>query len=243
MNQKNNPQEVINKYAKRQRFMPYILGGLAGILALLGILIIIAVVTGSGNPFQAIFSTKTPTATATFTPTATVPTPTASMTPTVTQTPTETATSTPSGPMYYEVQQYDNCSDLAAKFNVDLLVLLAINNLGGECNIIPGQRILIPAPGQELPTPTPLPSDLPRGTVIEYTVRAGDSLASIASQFNSTVEDILLQNNIEDENYIYLGQILKIRVNLVTPTPTVAPTSTLAGQLINPPTSTPTVQP
>ncbi len=243
MNQKTSPQDVINKYAKRQKFMPYLLGGLAGILALLGILIIIAVATGSGNPLSALFSTRTPTATATFTPTATVPSPTPSMTPTVTNTPTETATATPSGPMYYEVQQYDNCADLAARFEVDLLVLLAINNLGGECNIVPGQKILIPAPGQELPTPTPLPSDLPRGTIIEYTVRSGDSLASIASEFNSTVEDIMLQNDIDDENVIYLGQVLKIRVNLVTPTPTVAPTSTLAGQLINPPTSTPTITP
>lgn len=243
MNQKNTPQDVINKFAKRQKFMPYILGGLAGILALLGILIIIAVATGSANPFKAIFSTKTPTATATFTPTATVPSPTPSNTPTMTLTPTETATVTPSGPQYYEVQQYDNCADIAAKFNVDLLVLLAINNFGGECNIVPGQKILIPAQGQELPTPTPLPSDLPRGTVIEYTVRTGDSLATIASVFNTTVEDIMLQNNLKDENLIYLGQVLKIRVNLVTPTPTVAPTSTLAGQLINPPTATATVTP
>lgn len=234
MSVKENPQNVINKFAKRQKVMPYVLGALAGILALIGIFIIIAVVTGSGNPFSGLFSTKTPTATATFTPTATQPTPTASMTPTITETPTPSATATPSGPQIYEVQQYDNCSEIADKFGVNLEVLLAINNFtNGECPIIPGQKITIPAPGQELPTPTPIPSDLPRGTEIIYIVRAGDTVASIASYTNSTVEDILTRNKITDQNLIYVGQELKVRVNLVTPTPTLQSTSTLA------PTKTP----
>ena len=241
MNQKDNPQNVINKFAKRQKFMPYILGGLAGVLALAGIFIIVAVVTGSGNPFKAIFSTKTPTATATFTPTATQPSPTPSLTPTVTETPTPTLTVTPSGPQFYEVKQYDDCWSIAQAFNVDLLLLLAINNFpAGTCPIVPGQRILIPGPNQTLPTSTPLPSNLPRGTKILYTVQFGDTLASIASQFNSTMEDIMAENKITDVNLISVGQVLTIRVNLVTPTPTVQPTSTLSGYLITAPASTST---
>jgi len=35
-------------------------------------------------------------------------------------------------------------------------------------------------------------------------------------------------NNIKNENLIYVGQVIKVRVNLVTATPTVAPTSTLS---------------
>jgi LysM repeat protein len=231
---KENPQNVINKFSKRQKFMPYVLGGLAGILALAGIFIIIAVATGSGNPFKAIFATKTPTATATFTPTATVPSPTPSMTPTITETPAPTVTNTPSGPMLYEVKQYDNCATLAQTFNADLLVLIAMNNLDANCSIIPGQKILIPPPGQKLPTPTPIPSDLPRGTEISYTIQPGDTLATIASKFNSTVQDILNRNDIADENYIAVGQIIKIRVNLVTPTPTRQATSTSINTIIAP---------
>ena len=69
------------------------------------------------------------------------------------------------------------------------------------------------------------------GTRIDYTVQAGDSIRSIADQFNSTVEDILAINKdkIDDENNIPVGVILVVRVNLVTPTPTFAPTSTLAS--------------
>jgi LysM repeat protein len=240
MSGNETPQNVINRFEKRQKIMPYFLGGLAGILALLGIFIIIAVVSGSRNPFAAIFSTKTPTATATFTPTATQPSPTPSMTPTITDTPTPEQTATASGPQFYEVKQYDNCSDIANTFNVDLLVLIAINNFEpGTCPIIPGQKIIIPAPGQTMPTPTPIPSDMPRGTVIQYIVQKGDTLAIIASKFNSTVQDIMTQNKITDQNLIYFGQVLKVRVNLVTPTPTKQATSTLAVTQTPTPTKKP----
>ncbi len=238
MNNSDTPQSVIKKFEKRQKVMPFILGVLAGVLALIGIFIIIMVVSGSKKPFSGLFATKTPTATSTFTPTATVPTPTASNTPEPTETFTPTMTATASGPQIYEVKANDNCYSLAAQFNVDMAVLLTINNFpNGTCPIIPGQKIIIPAPGQKLPTPTPVPSDLPRGTVIDYTIQVGDTLATIASQFNSTVDDIIAKNKITDLNLIYPGQVIKVRVNLVTPTVTRQPTSTLAVGL---PTATPT---
>jgi LysM repeat protein len=237
MNNSDSPQSVIKKFEKRQKLMPFILGVLAGILALVGIFIIITVVSGSKKPLAGLFATKTPTATATFTPTATVPTPTASNTPEPTQTFTPSPTATASGPQIYEVQENDDCYTLADRFGVDFTVLLTINNFpNGTCPIIPGQKIIIPAPGQTLPTPTPIPSDLPRGTVIDYTVQIGDTLESIASLFDSTVEDIIAKNKITDINMIYPGQVLKIRVHLVTPTPTRQATSTLAV----PATATPT---
>ena len=91
-----------------------------------------------------------------------------------------------------------------------------------------GDELLVPPPGTELATPTPLPEGLPPGTRIEYTVQAGDTLAVIAQEFNSTVEDILEENELEDPNAIYVGQNLIIRVNLVTPVPTVTePAATL----------------
>lgn len=239
MSGNDTPQSVIRKFEKRQKLMPYFLGGLAGMLALLGIFIIIAVVSGSKNPFAGIFATKTPTSTATFTPTATQPTQTPSMTPTITETPTPEATATASGPQQYTVVQDDNCFSIADEFNVFPEVLLAINNFpNGTCPIIPGQKIWIPVPGQELPTPTPFPSDLPRGTEITYYVQRGDTLATIASYLNSTVKDIMARNKITDQNLIYLGQPLKVRVNLVTPTVTVQATSTLSVTLTPTPTAT-----
>lgn len=236
MSGKDTPQNVIEKFKKRQKMMPYLLGAIAVVLAIVGIVIIVTVVSG-GKPFAGIFSTKTPTPTNTLPPTATS---TASLTPTITQTPTLSATATASGPMYYEVQQYDTCYDIAVSFNVDLLVLLAINNFtAGTCPITPGQQIIIPAPGSQLPTATPIPSDLPRGTEIEYTVQANDTLAVIAAKFNSTIELIKSKNKLTND-VIYMGQVLVVPVNMVTPTKTVAPTSTLAyPQVTKPATATP----
>ena len=51
-------------------------------------------------------------------------------------------------------------------------------------------------------------------------VRPGDSVGSIAVLLRSTVDDILEYNELEDPNAIFPGQILLVRVNLVTPVPT-----------------------
>lgn len=233
------PQDLMDTFKKRQKLVPVLFGALAILLVIIGVLVIIL----AGKSQGGWFSTKTPTPTLTFTPTATVPSPTPEATATETPTPEPTMTSTPSGPFEYIVQAGDNCYDIAAKFNVDLLTLLAINNFSaGGCPIQPNQTIMIPAPGQKMPTPTPIPSDLPRGTKIKYTIQAGDTLSSIASTFNSTVESILSLNKsvITDQNKLNAGDVLTIAVNLVTPTPTYAPTSTRAGTTQPSPTVTAT---
>ena len=226
---RQTPKDVLNPYQRRRKFFPVFITILAVLLVIIGIVIIVLWVTGGGFSFN-LFS-REPTPTSTMPPTP-ILSPTPSLIPTETPTPTLTVSPTPSGPFEYEVEEFDSCWGIAEKFEVDLQTLLALNNFeDGTCPIYPGQKIKVPAPGQTLPTPTPVPSDLTTGTRVDYTVQAGDSIASIASQFNSTVEDILAINEdkIDDENNIPVGVILVIRVNLATPTPTFAPTSTLAS--------------
>ncbi len=93
-------------------------------------------------------------------------------------------------------------------------------------NLIPGQVITIPHPGYELPTATPVPANLARGTKVQYIVQAGDTLAVIAILFNSTEEEIIKENKLENPNALFVGQVLSIPVNLVTPTATRPPTAT-----------------
>lgn len=247
MSGKDSPQNVIKKFEQRRKMMPYFLGGLAGVLVILGIFIIISVVSGQKKPLAGLFSTKTPTATVTSTPTATQPSPTPSMTPTETLTPTPEASPTPDKPFQYVVKEDDNCWTIAYNNNADLLYLQLINlftDPNNTCPISPGDTIWVPAPGQKMPTPTRVPSDVARATKYTYIIQSGDTLATIAEYFNSTVEDILNNNRgIADENSIDVGDSIIVRANIVTPTPTLRATSTLANQPPGTPTPSVTATP
>ena len=230
MEDNESPQEVIEKYQRRQQLAPFIVGGLAILLIMIGVIILIVWLAGPNRPaLGGLLATNTPTPTLTYTATITS-SPTTTETPTLTETLTETPTdtATASGPFEYVVQQNDNCWGIAQKFKIDLPVLQAINNFGSGCPIHPLQKILIPAPGQKLPTNTPYPTGMARGLKIQYTIQLGDTLASIASQFNANVDDIKKDNKITDANKLFVGDVLTIKVNMVTPTRTMAPSSTPA---------------
>lgn len=227
MSGKNSPKSVLDSYKRRQKMMPFITWGLAALLVLIGILLLVLWFSGPDRPKIALFASATPTATMTFTPTPTTPVPTATISPTITETPTPSITATRSGPMEVTIADGDTCWEIAQTYEVDLAVLLAINNFpAGQCPLVVGNTILIPAPGQTLPTSTPLPTNMARGTRIEYTVASGDTLDSIASIFGTTVELIMSDNNIVDQNTISVGDVLVIRINMVTQTATLRPTLT-----------------
>ena len=242
MSDKDSAQNVIDSYRKRQQMTPFIVGGIAVVLLIVGILILALWLTGPDAPAISLLATDTPTPTETSTPTLTpTVTQTATVTPTLepSNTPEPTTTSTPSGPFVYIVEENDTCTSIAEKFEVDLLYFMGLNNLTDACLIRVGDEVLVPPPGAQTPTPTPLPENLPRGTRIEYVVQAGDSLEFIASQFNSTVEaskDANEETLDPDDDTIFVGQKLVIPVNLVTPTPTRTPgvSATLTQAAIQP---------
>jgi LysM repeat protein len=233
---KEKAQDVITSYRKRQQAAKQapLIFGLSATLLMIGAALLIFWLVNPRSFQISLFPTATSTPTETATPTNTATnTPLPTDTPTVTNTPTETATPTASGPFPYTVQEGDTLFGIAEKFNVDFFVLVAINNLDPANPLIRiGDQLTIPGPNTQLPTATPLPPNLPRGTKIEYIVQPNDTLAIIAEKFNSTVEDILEQNKLDNPNVIFFGQRLIVRVNLVTPVPptptpiaTVTPTS------------------
>jgi len=243
---KPNTTNVIKSYRKRrmQRGPILLYGAIA--LVVIGIIVIVVSFMGGsgGSPLTAVFASDTPTVTLTSTPTNTnVPTATA----TITLTPTITITPTPTGPVAYVLVEGDTLQGVAEKFNLGpdgVLLLLEYNSeivdAGGLYFV--GQTISVPPAGTLLSTPTPLPANIGRGTRIDYKVLPGDTLAGIAAKFNSREEDIIAVNSIEDANALFVGQELKIPVNLVTATATLPPTSTpvtptVEGQQA--PTSTP----
>ncbi len=211
----HNVQDVILSYRRRrERMVPLLLGGLAVLLLAVGIVLIVLWITGGGTPSLPFLSTDTPTPTMTFTPRP--PT----LTPTITNTLPPSETPTPEGPRTYTVEDGDSLTSIAEEFGIDLLVLMEANGITDPNAIFVGQELTIPPPGTVLATTTPLPATLVPGTRIEYIVLPGDSLESIAAQFNSTAEAIADANDIEVTDTIGVGQRLLVPVNIATPTPT-----------------------
>jgi uncharacterized protein YkwD len=227
----SDTSNTINAFRKKRQqqgqFLMY--GAIA--LVVLGLILLIYWLTRPEMPLGQYFATDTPTATLTSTPTNTS---TPTFTPTITETPTVTVTATPSEPFDYVIQEGDSLEALSQRFNLgpEGPLLIYYQNLQQmEANggvIFVGQTIKIPLPGSVLPTTTPIPPNLRSGTLIEYTVLPGDTLAGIAFKFNSIADNIIAENEdlITDPNALQAGDVLQIPVNLVTPTPTLPATST-----------------
>ena len=228
-NPSNSSKNVINSYRKRRlQKGPLLLYG-AVALVIIGVIMLVIWLAGPDRPLGMMFATDTPTPTLTFTPTNTS---TPTLTPTETATPTVTMTGTPSEPFPYTIQEGDSLESIAQRFNLgengSQLIYFANQEVmeANEGVIFVGQTITIPPPGSTLPTTTPIPPDLRSGTLIEYRVLPGDTLAGIAAKFNSITENIIEENEIENANALQVGDVLQIPVNLVTPTATLPPSST-----------------
>lgn len=102
----------------------------------------------------------------------------------------------------YTVQSGDSLWSIAKKLNTSVEELKAANNLSSNLLQI-GQVLKVPTTTE---TPTP-------GEYVTYTVKAGDSLYSIANRYNTTVKAITDYNNLSSTN-------LKVGQKLLIPTTT-----------------------
>lgn len=68
---------------------------------------------------------------------------------------------------------------------------------------------LTPIPG-DTSTPTPRPTLTPAPTDITYVVQSGDILSSIADSYGVTVESIIAINDLDNPDFLRIGQVLRI---------------------------------
>ncbi len=223
---KKEVQALIKR--RRARMFPAILAGIALLIILGFVVLMVAIIPRARSLGIGVTDTPTVTLTATVPPTAT--TPPATYTPAATPTVTETAGPSPTPTqMIYTVAEGDSLFTIAEQFGSNVCLMMALNNILDASALSVGQQLIIPTGSEELPTATPLPTGLPRGARLEYIVQCGDTLDSIAGQFNSTGEDIATENDIDDPLSIQIGQVLIVRVNIATPTPTSTFTATPEG--------------
>lgn len=144
----------------------------------------------------------------------------------------------------YVVQSGDTLSGIAASHGTDWQTLARVNGISNPDTIYPGQVLTLPgkAPQPPAPAPAPAPAPGPRPpapSVGSYTVRSGDTLSSIAQQFNTSWQQLARDNRIANPDVIQVGQVLKVPVGSAAkpapgPSPasgnyTVRPGDTLSG--------------
>lgn len=211
--------DVIQAYRRRrQRMVPFLLGALAVVLLVVGLVLVVIWFT-SDNPPQIPDALRRDTDTPEPSNTPLPP----SQTPAPSDTPEPSLTPTPTGPITYVVEEGDSLSSIADQFQVTIDMLIAANDLEDPNSIDVGTELIIPDPEAELPTETPLPETLVPGSTIEYTVRTGDTLQAIAERFNSTIEAIAEANDLDPEEVLFVGLRLIVPVEIVTPVPTDTP--------------------
>lgn len=138
------------------------------------------------------------------------PTPTTTPTPDLTQQPAPTPTIEPSV-TEYTIQKGDTFSTIAPKFHVSLKALQAANPNVDPSKLQIGKKINIPAATTATTSTTSSGAtvvDTASGTTT-YTVKSGDTLSKIATDFRTTVKAIQSANGLSDTR-IKVGQKLKI---------------------------------
>lgn len=115
--------------------------------------------------------------------------------------PTSTGTN-PDNTFTYTVKKGDSLYSIANIYDTNVNTIKNLNNLTSN-NLSIGQKLLIP---ETYNSPTTVPN------YINYTVKKGDNLYSIAKKYNVSIDTIIKDNSLNNNN-LSIGQNLKIRTN------------------------------
>ena len=161
-------------------------------------------------PTTAAPATLASTTTTTLAPTPTTAAPVASTTTTAAPVVSTTAIPTTTeaadvGPASVLVEVGDSLSKIAKRYDTTTEILAAINGICDVNQIYVGQKILLA--GAEFETDDEVDPEPISVTVL---VEVGDSLSKIAKQYDTTVDDLMVANDITDPNLVFVGQELVV---------------------------------
>lgn len=140
----------------------------------------------------------------------------------VVTTPTPTPTPTPEVTGTYTVKSGDTLWQVATNHNISVATLKSLNSLTSDL-IYVGQVLKVT--GTVTPAPTPTPTPTPVVATKTYTIKSGDTLWQVATNYGMTVYNLKALNSLTSD-VIHVGQVLKVTGEAQTPKPTTPDTST-----------------
>ncbi len=114
----------------------------------------------------------------------------------------------PSAPATYTVQRGDTVSAIASRFGLRTADVLAVNGLGWKSTIYPGQVLRLI--GSVTAAPAAPVAAAPVAASASYTIKAGDTISSIAQRHGVSTQAVLAANKLGWSSIIYPGQKLVI---------------------------------
>jgi len=116
---------------------------------------------------------------------------------------------------YYLVRRGDSLSQVAKDYGMTLGDLMRLNGIEDASLIYIGQQLRVTA-RVEVAAPESAAA-APEEASTLYVVKPGDTLASIAKQFDSSIQALMVANGLPNVNFIWVGQQLRISDHKVTP--------------------------
>lgn len=107
------------------------------------------------------------------------------------------------GCVVYTVKSGDNLSRIANRYGTTVQKIITCNKILNPNLIYPGQKIRIR-----------VANEFTDDNYFQYVVKRGDTLSEIANRYGITVNQIVIDNNIQNKNLIYPGQVLNINRNV-----------------------------
>jgi murein DD-endopeptidase MepM/ murein hydrolase activator NlpD len=117
-----------------------------------------------------------------------------------------TNTTPPGGTTVHVVQPGDNLFRIAVQYGTTVEAIAAANGISDPRYITVGQRLLIPNAQVNSP-----------GAIVAYTVRPGDSLATLTRAYNTTLDSLAAANHITNPALLFVGEELTINQSAEDP--------------------------
>ena len=97
------------------------------------------------------------------------------------------------------VQRDETLSQIALQYGITVDSIITANSIFDANSIQVGQRLIIPNPQVESP-----------GMIITHVVQPGETLSTIATRYNSTLDSLSTLNYIANSNSLYVGENIQV---------------------------------